>query len=57
MNQDAKADSSEERILLAHGSGGELSHQLVASLFARSFQNPILQPLDDSAVISAERVN
>ncbi len=43
-------DSSEERILLAHGSGGELSHQLVASLFAKSFQNPLLQPLDDSAV-------
>jgi hydrogenase expression/formation protein HypE len=57
MNQDAKMDSSEERILLAHGSGGELSHQLVASLFARSFQNPILQPLDDSAVISAGGAN
>ena len=47
-------DSSEDRILLAHGSGGELSHQLVASLFAKSFQNPLLQPLDDSAVFSAE---
>ena len=46
-------DSSEDRILLAHGSGGELSHQLVASLFAKNFQNPLLQPLDDSAVISA----
>jgi len=47
-------DSSEDRILLAHGSGGELSHQLVSSLFAQSFHNPILQPLDDSAVISVE---
>jgi len=46
-------DSSEDRILLAHGSGGELSHRLVASLFAKNFQNPLLQPLDDSAVISA----
>jgi hydrogenase expression/formation protein HypE len=54
MIQDPNMDSSEERILLAHGSGGELSHQLVASLFAKSFQNPLLQPLDDSAVFSAE---
>lgn len=54
MKQDPNMDSSEERVLLAHGSGGELSHQLVASLFAKSFQNPLLQPLDDSAVFSAE---
>jgi hydrogenase expression/formation protein HypE len=54
MKQDANMDSSEDRILLAHGSGGELSHQLVSSLFAQSFHNPILQPLDDSAVISVE---
>ena len=47
-------DSEEDRILLAHGSGGELSHQLVASLFAKNFQNPLLQPLDDSAVIPAD---
>ena len=47
-------DPWEDRILLAHGSGGELSHQLVDSLFAKNFQNPLLQPLDDSAVISAD---
>ena len=57
MNQDAKADSPEERILLAHGSGGELSQQLVVSLFARSFRNPILQPLDDAALIPAQGAN
>jgi hydrogenase expression/formation protein HypE len=54
MNQDHRADPSNDRILLAHGSGGELSHDLVASLFARAFHNPILQPLDDSAVIGLE---
>ena len=54
MKRDSKMDSSEDRILLAHGSGGELSYQLVSSLFAKSFQNPLLQPLDDSAVFSAE---
>ncbi|NWF53562.1 MAG: hydrogenase expression/formation protein HypE [Syntrophaceae bacterium] len=45
---------SEDRILLAHGSGGELGHQLVASIFARNFHNPIIQPLDDAAVISED---
>jgi hydrogenase expression/formation protein HypE len=52
MNQDLKNDPSSDRILLAHGSGGELSHELVTSIFARTFDNPILHPLDDSAVIS-----
>ena len=50
-------DFPEERILLAHGSGGELSQQLVVSLFARSFRNPILQPLDDAALIPAQGAN
>ena len=54
MNQDFKKDSSVDRILLAHGSGGELSHELVASLFVQAFDNPVLHPLDDSAVISME---
>ncbi|MGA2957461.1 MAG: hydrogenase expression/formation protein HypE [Thermodesulfobacteriota bacterium] len=52
MNLDLKNDSSSDRILLAHGSGGELSHELVSSIFARTFDNPVLHPLDDSAVIS-----
>jgi len=51
MKRDGSMDTAEERILLAHGSGGELSQQLVASVFARAFSNPILQPLDDSGVI------
>lgn len=28
-------------ILLAHGSGGEMSHELVQRLFLRYFDNPI----------------
>lgn len=52
MNQDLENDPSSDRILLAHGSGGELSHELVTSIFARTFDNPVLHPLDDSAVIS-----
>lgn len=39
--------------MLAHGSGGELSHALVESLFLKAFDNPLLAPLDDAAVITA----
>jgi hydrogenase expression/formation protein HypE len=38
-------------ILLAHGSGGKLSHDLVQRLFVRHFSNPALLHLDDSAVL------
>jgi len=38
-------------ILLAHGSGGKVSHDLVQRLFLRYFGNPTLLQLDDSAVI------
>ena len=41
----------EERILLAHGSGGVLSHELVREVFARQFTNPFLDDLGDAAVI------
>ncbi|RLC62922.1 MAG: hydrogenase expression/formation protein HypE [Chloroflexota bacterium] len=40
-----------DKILLAHGSGGQLSHELVERLFLRYFDNPILAHLDDSAVL------
>ena len=42
---------SKDQILLAHGSGGRLSHDLVETLFLRHFENPVLQQLDDSAVV------
>lgn len=41
----------EERILLAHGSGGALSHELVSEVFARQFSNPFLNDLGDAAVM------
>lgn len=37
-------------ILLAHGSGGKLSHDLVQNDFLPLLSNPILNKLDDSAV-------
>ena len=40
-----------EKILLAHGSGGQMSHELVERLFLRYFDSPILARLDDAAVV------
>lgn len=42
-----------DRILLAHGSGGLLSHELIRDLFARHFDNPFLRPMNDSALLPA----
>jgi hydrogenase expression/formation protein HypE len=42
---------SHDVILLAHGSGGRLSHDLVERLFVRYFDNPTLLQLDDAAVV------
>jgi hydrogenase expression/formation protein HypE len=42
-----------ETVLLAHGSGGQLSHELVERVFARRFDNPILAALNDAAVLDA----
>jgi hydrogenase expression/formation protein HypE len=39
-----------DKILLAHGSGGKLAHELVEKSFVRALANPLLDKLDDSAV-------
>jgi hydrogenase expression/formation protein HypE len=38
-------------ILLAHGSGGKLTQQLIHEMFLKSFNNPHLRPLHDGAII------
>jgi hydrogenase expression/formation protein HypE len=40
----------EDKILLAHGSGGKLAHELVEKSFLKALDNPLLAQLDDSAV-------
>ena len=40
-----------DKILMAHGSGGQMAHELVERLFLRYFDNPILAQLDDAAVM------
>ena len=41
----------DERITLSHGAGGKSSHALVETLFLREFDNPLLAPLSDQALL------
>ena len=41
----------DDKVLLAHGSGGRLSHDLIEKVFVPVLGNPILDKLDDSAVL------
>jgi len=43
---------SKEKILLGHGSGGRMSHDLMDGLFASYFDNEILRQQSDSAVFT-----
>ena len=47
-----KARIREERITLAHGAGGKATHTLIEALFLESFRNPMLEPLEDGAVLA-----
>jgi len=40
-----------EEILLGHGSGGKLTAQLIERVILPAFENPLLAPLDDQAVV------
>ena len=42
----------DNKILLTHGSGGKLAHQLIEKNFLSVLSNPILAKLDDSAVFN-----
>lgn len=41
-----------KEIVLAHGSGGKLSHQLITKMVLPQFRNAILEPLHDGAMFS-----
>ena len=43
---------TEGKILLAHGSGGKLMHDLIGSIFLKYFDNKILNEQGDSAILS-----
>jgi hydrogenase expression/formation protein HypE len=44
--------SRRETIVMGHGSGGKMSHDLVARLFLPPFDNPALRAGDDAGVVS-----
>lgn len=46
-----------ENILLGHGSGGKLSHDLIENLFAKHFDNPVLRLQSDSALLKVDAGN
>jgi hydrogenase expression/formation protein HypE len=41
----------DELITLAHGAGGKATHTLVDALFVEAFRNPILEAMEDQAVL------
>ena len=41
-----------DKITLAHGSGGKLTHELVQRLFLPNFSNDLLSLLGDSAILN-----
>ena len=43
--------NSNSKILLSHGSGGKLSHELISEIFIKYFKNEILDAQTDSAVL------
>ncbi len=44
----------DEKILLAHGSGGKLTHRLLSEIVFPAFSNPILKKCEDAAVVPME---
>jgi len=49
-----QAKVREDRIVLAHGSGGKATQTLVEAIFLDAFRNPLLEPLEDAATLSID---
>ena len=43
---------ADDRIVLAHGGGGRLTHQLIEKIFMPAFGNPMLEQRHDGAVLA-----
>ena len=46
----------EQIIMMAHGSGGRLSHELIRKLFHKYLKNTYLEQMNDAAVVPGDRV-
>jgi len=44
----------DEKIVLGHGSGGRMSHELIGRLFQTPFDNPALRAGDDAGVVAID---
>lgn len=44
----------DEAITMSHGSGGKATHNLIEGLIAKYFSNPLLDRMDDSAILYLE---
>jgi len=44
--------AADGRIVLAHGGGGRLTHQLIENIFIPAFRNPMLEQRHDCAVVA-----
>jgi len=47
---------AKDTILLGHGSGGRLSAELIHDVFLPAFRNPVLDRLDDQAILSLKGI-
>jgi len=47
---------ADDRIVLAHGGGGRLTHQLIEKIFLPAFSNPLLEQRHDGAVLAVNGV-
>jgi hydrogenase expression/formation protein HypE len=47
-----RAKVKEERITMAHGAGGKATHTLIDALFLEAFRNPLLEAMEDQAVLN-----
>jgi hydrogenase expression/formation protein HypE len=46
--------NGEEKILLSHGNGGRMMHDLIGNLFLKYFKNPILDEQSDAAILPVD---
>ena len=44
----------EKKLTLAHGGGGEETQKLIKELFIKLFKNPILERMEDSALLEVK---
>lgn len=47
----------DETITMSHGSGGKATHNLIEGIMAAAFSNPLLDRMDDSAILPIEGTN